>query len=387
MSFGQCFDNSAIEYALKVRRELTYGMIVIDGDEATLGSIVAGTSFDGQLFKIAHMTANIASRTRRGGQSAARYSRNRDGEELAFLRKVAEKMVGAFGDVRHILVGGRADMKRKLVAQLPHSMRDRLARIVELPCHADMDGLKKLSAHMQEVAELDKNQEQELALGRFMDSIDRTDMHDLTLVCYGETQTLAALKMGIVEELFLAMDSAGSHDRSHQWRELAAATGASVIDVHPKTSQSTRFCTGIGVGACLRYAVDTNLMEAPVVSDSCIINDHDSPAPNAVETRKNLLNEKISSELEEDCESNSTAPSEAESVLHKWLVEALQLTLQDTLVAESLAVGAELILFDDAVDLSERLQTAVDMLRGEGVQEDVLMELTYHVSDYFGVGQ
>merc|ERR1719487_808583 len=80
---GQHFDTSMVKDALKVRRELTVGVVVIDGDEATLGTMAAsmvGSSQSAKVAEVARFHANIASRTRRGGQSATRYSRNRDGE-------------------------------------------------------------------------------------------------------------------------------------------------------------------------------------------------------------------------------------------------------------------------------------------------------------------
>ena len=60
------------------------------------------------LHRIARMQSHIASRTRRGGQSAPRFSRSRQLEELEFLRKVAaraaqalEHMLQAFSKCGH----------------------------------------------------------------------------------------------------------------------------------------------------------------------------------------------------------------------------------------------------------------------------------------------
>jgi len=57
--------------------------------------------------------------------------------------------------------------------------------------------------------------------------------------------------------------------------------------------------------------------------------------------------------------------------------------LQDIAAAEALAIGTELVLCDDALEIEERIENAVQMLRDEGVHEDVLMELSVHAADHF----
>lgn len=63
---GERFDVSAVKEALKVMCELTYGVVVVDGDEATLGTMWIsdeGSSRGAKVCQCAHLSANIASRT------------------------------------------------------------------------------------------------------------------------------------------------------------------------------------------------------------------------------------------------------------------------------------------------------------------------------------
>mmetsp|Transcript_49960 Transcript_49960/g.149220 ORF Transcript_49960/g.149220 Transcript_49960/m.149220 type:complete len:365 (-) Transcript_49960:304-1398(-) len=360
---------------MRVRCELTYGVVVVDGDEATLGTMEAPTSGMGRdvVTKLAHLSANIASRTRRGGQSAARYSRNRDGEELAFLRKVMETTSEALGDVRGLVLAGRADMKRKLLAEFPMPLRSRVVRIVDLQCSAGDEGLRKAAAHLRGIAEADKQQEREAAVTRFMELVAQTDMHAASLVCYGEVETTAALRLGAVDQLLVASAPAEHSGCSRrEWVVLAAASGASIVEVEPKSEAGVRFCGGFGVGARLRYVLDPALLEEAG-------SEHERPAP---APEKALAAPAM--EDDADRESVSTAASQADSVLLGWLRRTLQATMQDKLAVDSLVMCAEVVLSDESTPAQERVESALEMLRGEGAPEDVLLEFACHATDHLG---
>lgn len=315
-----------------------------------------------------------------------RYSRNRHAEELAFLRKVVGVMSGSFGGVRGILVGGRADMKHKLKTELPISMRDRVARAVDLPCHANADGLQKMAGQIQEVAVSDQEQEAEAVVVRFMELLAQTDMHEAPLVCYGEVETMAALQMGAVQMLLVAVTpTESSCNNKDRWGELAAASGASLVEVHPRSCMGTKFCKGFGIGTCLTYSVDRALLDSDASNLASLSSVQHAPAQNEAGADITKSEKPASFVLDSDNESNTTAPSEADTLLRKWLADVLSVSLHDTVAAESLAIGFELVLFDETLPVEERLENAVEMLRGEGIAEDVLNELVFHVADHFGM--
>jgi len=90
--------------------------------------------------------------------------------------------------------------------------------------------------------------------------------------------------------------------------------------------------------------------------------------------------------LDSDCESISTATSRTDNLLINWLQESLKLVVKDHSVVESLAVCAELVLYDESTVAEERLQSTLDMLRAEGIPEDVLLEFACHIADDLGIG-
>mmetsp|Transcript_86839 Transcript_86839/g.172389 ORF Transcript_86839/g.172389 Transcript_86839/m.172389 type:complete len:410 (-) Transcript_86839:453-1682(-) len=365
----ECFDTSMVQEALRVHRELTDGVVLIDGKEAALGTMLRSES---AVSKLAHLSSNIASRTRRGGQSAARYIRNRDAEEMAFLRKVAEAAREAFGEVRGLVVGGRGDMKRKLIAEFAHPLRGIRTSVVDLHCYAEVQNLQKMTPYVSQAFEADLHQRAELEVGHFLELVAQTESHATPLVCYGEAETLAALRMDVVDQLLVPSDSGGLFSSSnYMWVQLAEASGASLVEVDPRSQATLQFCRGFGVGARLRYQVDPALFEKPDSEDVSVPADLQKlPAvPN----------------LDSDSESISTSTSRTDNLLIKWLQDALKEAMQDTYAAESLALCADLVLSDESTPAEERLEGTVDMLRAEGVPEDMLLVLACHIADHFSI--
>jgi len=317
--------------------------------------------------KLVHVSANIASRTRRGGQSALRYSRLRDGAELAFIRKVAEKATEHLSDVSGLVVGGKADMKRKLVLEMSLTLRNKIACVIDLACGAGLEGLRQISLRVGGIHEKSSLCHQEQTVHRFLELVGQTDMSIAPLVCYGEEQTVTAMKLGAVKHLLFS--SAAFHKKSSKritLEDLARSTGASVSVVDAKSSLDVQFCQGFQIGAFLRWHVDPSLLDEPL--PTCVdMESYDAPGD------------------ESDDSTISTVASKSDDLLLQWLEAALKHALKDSSAAEALTTCADVILSDDSTTADERLQNTIDMLRGEGVPEEVLSELSVHIIDFLEV--
>eukprot|EP00930_Biecheleria_cincta_P050556 TRINITY_DN35743_c0_g1_i1.p1 TRINITY_DN35743_c0_g1~~TRINITY_DN35743_c0_g1_i1.p1 ORF type:complete len:264 (-),score=51.86 TRINITY_DN35743_c0_g1_i1:98-889(-) len=263
-------------------------------------------------------------------------------------------------------------MKHKLLSELPRPLHDRVARIVDLPCGAGTVGLQRTAAYVVEVLKADQHTETEMAVCRFLERLAQNDERAAAWVCYGEAETLAALKLGVVDQLLIARDAAGSSSW-RKWSEIATVFGALCFEVASTTDATVRFCQGFGVGACLRYPVDFGLLEEPVESDQSIPLEMQKLPPTPPE--------------DPDCESVSTASSHTSSLLLSWLQEALKASLQDASVAESLAICADVVLSDESCSAEERLESVVEMLREEGVPDEVLTEFACHLRDMEQAGR
>lgn len=265
-------------------------------------------------------------------------------------------------------------MKRKLLPELPPSLRSHVACLVELSCSAGPEALQAAAARYSEVMERGSQTEVVGTVSRFLELAAREEAHGGPAVCYGEPQTAAAICLGAVDQLLLGSTALRCGTRSLQdWRALAAAHGTSVVEVDPRSEAGHLFCEGFGVGAYLRWPVDHDLLE----ETSC----EEEDEPPAEEPVK-LPSAAAASDMGSDSETASTATSRSGDVLLRWLQEALKRGLRDDAAAEALTMCVDVLLFDGAAAMNrECLDDAVEMLRGEGVPDEVLVEFACHATD------
>lgn len=267
-------------------------------------------------------------------------------------------------------------MKHKLLSELPVPLQKRVAPLVNLRCSAGPEGLRRAAAHLTDVLERDLQQQVAGSVDRFLDLAARMDSKVAPLVCYGEAQTAIAVCLGAVDQLLIARSALEPDRRSWQdWQALAVAFGATIVEISTKSEAELRFSEGFGIGACLRYPVNPDLLEVEPDDD-----DHDDEAL-AEKPRKPTS---TPLEVESDGETASTATSQSAtmSMLLRWLEEALKRSLSDDATAESLTMCVEVLLSDGTEAIGEGcLDSAVDMLREEGVAEEVLAEFACHVAD------
>lgn len=262
-------------------------------------------------------------------------------------------------------------MKHKLLPELPLMLRNRIASVVDISCGARLEGLQKLSFIIDEVHGQCKLQQQERTVHRFLDLVDQSDVAAAPMICYGEQQTIVALKLGAVEKLLVASSAfQREFPMRERLEELAATSGAIVVEVEPQSQMDVRFCRGFQIGGFLRWPVDPDLLDDTFTED--------------VHTPIVLRN--ISDEVESDLESTSTAASKSDNFLLQWLEGALMHTVKDACEAKALAMTAEVILADDSTSVEERLHNTTEVLRAEGVSEEVLLELSLHMSDLSEMG-
>jgi hypothetical protein len=238
-----------------------YGIVVVDGSGATFGTARGLTAVP---TVVGHTKAVISSNSRKGGQSAKRFDHLHEESALAFLRQVAEKMGKSLQHVNKLIVAGKADMKQRLVRELPPAMRAKVVCVIDISCDANADGLRQavFSARNLDVVKADELSHVEQAVKEFLDLTNIS----FEMCCYGASMTATAMEMGAVSKLLVS--KAHDHDdndidgRSIQdWKAMAKLYGAQVIEVEPRSTQATQFCTNYGIGACLRWPVDFNLLD------------------------------------------------------------------------------------------------------------------------------
>lgn len=340
---GKDFETALVREALD--RSPSFGIVTIDGAEASLGSATFGAPGCAvAVTAVAHLRAHIKSRTRRGGQSAARFGRTRDAEEMEFLQEVVERVQAQLGGVEHFILGGKAEMKRKLLKELPPELQRRVLGVLDLNCGADRDSLRLAATKAQHLVDAPGQREASAAVAEFLEQVK------LGGACYGPEQTLRALRLGAVHTLLVASSVEGSWSCAlADALEVAEAQGARCFTISADSEDSVRFGSAFGIGGLLRW----------------------DPAPEVLEESDIVVPEEVpgggdvtpSTQAETDSESGSTAPPEVAEAL-QWLTAQLT-RLQGEADAEALREVA-------AVLLGDGLEPTLEVLRAEGVPEEVL---------------
>lgn len=398
-SCGRQFNTSVLEDAIQSQLGPVYGVIVIDGSDAAFGKVqgLNASMASGPVVSVlGSLDSHIAGRTRRGGQSALRFSRLREGSELAFLRKVAERAGMLLTDVSGIIVGGKADMKQKLVQELPEPLRKQVLCIVDLPCNASADALDLAARRaIDSVAECE-HAGVDCVINRFFELTLRDSMS-----CYGEMQTLKAVEMGAVEHLLLASDLESTLLAKDGWKALAESYGTLVVEVYPTSEQGAEFCKSFGVGGCLRWPLDSEVLEEELVDAEeapaealgiqAKTEDKDNPVPSLEKTLecasgKAFLLESSGASAAADAEIErvSTSTTDTINVAHtaelrketlEWFKAEVQHVLDDTSAAEAVTACVEVVLADEVTSMHEVSEDLIAMVVAEGLPEELALEL------------
>jgi len=380
---GSHFSIDILQDAINFQLGPVYGLIVVDGSDAAFGKAqgLNGSLACGPVIsELGCLNGNIAGRTRRGGQSAVRFSRNREGEELAFLRKVSERAAMLLADVQGVVLGGRADMKQKLLQELPESLRKNVLCIVDLACAAGPEALRQAAWRAAGSAASSEDSEVERVINHFFELTVKDSM-----CCYGEGITLKALEMGAVEHLLLATEE--TLDTSPDtWRSKAASYGTEVVEIHPRTEQGSKFCKSFVVGGCLRWPLDLDMLQEADEEDQqggekgmllcrdeghgvCTLGfDVDAIDSSSCKHGGLMFDPELRPIIVAGVESDR-------SETLRWFEAKLNDVLDDPSSAEAIVACVEVVLSDEETPRDEVEDGVLTLLSAEGVPAELALEL------------
>lgn len=178
----------------------TYGLLVIDRSEATLG-VLRGK----RIQTIKNLQSLVPSKHGRGGQSARRFERLIEIAAHEYYTKVAElanEALRAIPDLKGILVGGPGATKDYFVKSnyLHYELQQKIIDTFDTG-YTDEYGLRELVEKAKErLADLDLMREKRL-IQRLLDEIHKPDAG---LSAYGEDHVRQALTIGSVDTLLLS---------------------------------------------------------------------------------------------------------------------------------------------------------------------------------------
>jgi peptide chain release factor subunit 1 len=180
----------------------TYGLIVIDRSEATLGYLHGK-----RIVPIKNMQSLVPSKHGRGGQSARRFERLIEIAAHEYYKKVADIANEAFlaeKDLKGILVGGPGPTKDYFVKSeyLHYELQKKILDTFDTG-YTDEYGLKELVEKAREaLKDLDLMREKDL-MQKLFEEIREPDGG---LSVYGEDQVRNALMIGAVDTLIISED-------------------------------------------------------------------------------------------------------------------------------------------------------------------------------------
>ena len=194
------FFTEPIEGMLETKE--TYGLIVIDRSEATIGYLHGK-----QIVSLKNMQSLVPSKHSRGGQSARRFERLIEIAAHEYYKKVADVANESFlaqKDLKGILVGGPGPTKDYFVKSeyLHYELQKKIVDTFDVG-YTDEYGLKELVEKAREsLRHLDLMREKDL-MQKLLEEIRKPDGG---LSIYGEEQVKNALMIGAVDTLIISED-------------------------------------------------------------------------------------------------------------------------------------------------------------------------------------
>lgn len=242
----QTFVTDPLEEMLEIKE--LYGLIVIERQEATIGVLI------GKKIKVLqHFDSFVPGKTNKGGQSAMRYSRIREGLAKEFFRKVADSMKAEFFNMKNlkgILVGGPGPTKEDFIKEgnLLTEIKEKILAVKDIG-YSDEHGLELLVESSQDVlAEQEIIQEKKL-MEKFFNMLGKE--RDKT--AYGIEDVKKALDYGAVDMLLLSKKL--DKDKIKDFEKQALETSVKVELVSVDTEEGVQFWNIGGVGAMLRFKI------------------------------------------------------------------------------------------------------------------------------------
>lgn len=198
--FYRCDNRFHLEPLQEIIREKdTYGIILIDGNEATL-AILRGRRME----IIKEMTSGIAGKHRAGGQSARRFERIREAEVNSYFKRVgsnANDILGKISDLKGIIIGGPGPTKIDFSHGefLNYMIKEKIIATLDTS-YVGKGGVEEVIQKSSEILRGVRYAEEKILVQKFLYEIG----HDSGLAIYGEEDVKKNLKIGSVDILLLS---------------------------------------------------------------------------------------------------------------------------------------------------------------------------------------
>ncbi len=224
-----------------------YGLIVMDRRDASI-ALLRGKA----IIPLVKTHSEVPGKFKAGGQSALRFSRQREGAARDHYKKVAEYAQEQFlmmKDLKGILVGGPGPTKYDFVEYLNDQLKRKILAIKDLS-YTEEFGLHELVDRSDDILANEEVAEEKKLMNKFFELLARKP----GMVAYGEKQVKSCLEMGAVETLLLSevLDDQTIED----FEEKAKVQGTVVKLISTETREGVQLRDMGKYAALLRFDID-----------------------------------------------------------------------------------------------------------------------------------
>ena len=227
-----------------------YGLVVLDKRDATIALLKGKT-----ITPLQKTHSEVPGKFKAGGQSAARFARQREGAKKEHFKKIADYMKEQFlslgNNLKGIIIGGPGVTVNDFMNKdyVTGDLKKKIIGTRDLSYTGDF-GLQELLERSQDLLAEEEVIIEKKAVTDFF-TMFRDHPKKVT---YGEKETLKALEMNAVEILLLS--EILEDDKLELFEEKAQAGGAEVKIISTETREGAQLKDLGGVAAILRFDVD-----------------------------------------------------------------------------------------------------------------------------------
>ncbi|MAE12970.1 peptide chain release factor 1 [Candidatus Woesearchaeota archaeon] len=225
-----------------------YGMVVFDRRDAQLALLKGKT-----IMPLSKTHSEVPGKFRAGGQSAARFSRLREGAIKDHYKKVADYMKEEFlhmKDLKGILIGGPSTTTTDFINKdyLTGDLKKKIIAVKDLSYTGDF-GLQELLDRSADVLAKEEVAKEKALMQDFFEKLSTKS----EFVTYGKDAVMNAIKMGAAETILIS--EVVEDDIVEQFEEAANKTGSKVEIISTETREGVQLRDMGKIVATLRYPI------------------------------------------------------------------------------------------------------------------------------------
>jgi peptide chain release factor subunit 1 len=227
-----------------------YGLVVLDRRDAMIALLKGKT-----IVPLKKTHSEVPGKTKAGGQSAARYSRLREGATKDHYKKIADFMKEQFlhlgNDLKGIILGGPGITVNDFMNKdyLTGDIKKKIIGTKDLS-YTGEEGLQELLDRSEDLLAKEEVALEKKAMAAFFKEF-RDNPKKAT---YGEKETLNALEMNAVATLLLSESM--EEEKIFELEEKAQAGGAEVKIISTETREGVQLKDLGKIAAILRFEVE-----------------------------------------------------------------------------------------------------------------------------------